>query len=238
MKQLNGKIALVTGSTRGLGKSIATELASQGATVLWHGSTTSQNTIAAGRKIYFAQIENKDDVGKMTEAIRSEFSHIDILINNAGISKSATLLDMKDEDWDAVMKVNLYGTYFVTKAFLPLLLKSKSGRIIIMSSIQGVTGEYGLTNYSTSKAGLIGFTKSLAKEVGRYHITVNAICPGFTDVGLIQQVPDKRLKQHLESIPLRRLGKNEEVAKLAAFLCSEDAAYITSQAIHINGGLY
>lgn len=247
MKKLDGKIALVTGSTRGLGKSIAIEFASQGATVLLHGSKPSSHTeevkqfiqtLPPTSRIFYAKVEDKNEVENMVKAIQQKYPRLDILVNNAGIARSASLLAMKDEDWDAVLKVNLYGTYYVTKAFLPHLLKSPSGRIISMSSIQGVTGEYGLTNYSASKAAIIGFTKSLAKEVGKYKITVNAICPGFTDVGLINDVPKKRLEQHLNTIPLKRLAKNEEVAKLAAFLASNDASYISGQAIHINGGMY
>lgn len=247
MNKINGKIAFITGSTRGLGKSIAMELAACGAVVLLHGSKDSSyatSTLREIRKIstkstmYFARIEEKNEVSKIAEIIQKKYKHLDIIINNAGIAKSAPLLDMKDDEWDTVIKVNLYGAYYTTKAFLPLLMKSTNGRIINMSSIHGIVGEYGLTNYSASKAALVGFTKALAKEMGKYNITVNAICPGFTDTGLINDVPKKLLEQYLKTIPLKRLGKKEEIAKLAAFLCSDDASYITGQAIHINGGMY
>lgn len=247
MKKLEGKIALVTGSTRGLGKSIATELANQGATVLWHGSKPSANAekfvesirkISPKSKIYYARIENFLEVSIMTKAIEKDFNHIDILINNAGNVKNRMFLDMSYEEWDSVFKVNVYGTFYVTKLVLPLIIKTNKGKIINMSSISGVIGEYGQTNYCASKFAVIGFTKALSKELGKYNITVNAICPAVIASEAVDNIPKKYRDQLLGKISLGRAGEKQEVAKLAAFLCSEDAAYITGQAIHINGGMY
>lgn len=247
MKNLEGKIALITGSTRGIGKVIALELASQGATVILHGSKKSDTATSTYReilkispksKIYYANVTNIDDISYMTNAIKKEFSHIDILINNAGLAKNAMFLKMNLEEWDSVMKVNVYGTFYVTKSLIPLIIKSKNGKIINMSSISGLLGEYGQTNYCASKFAIIGFTKSLAKEMGKYNITVNAICPAIIDSDAVENIPKKYRDQLMERIPLGRSGKKEEVAKLVAFLSSDNTDYITGQAISINGGMY
>lgn len=247
MKKLKGKIALITGSTRGIGKAIALEFASQGATVLLHGSKKSKSAkttfaqvakLSPKSKIYYALVERYDEVSLMTKTIKNDFGHIDILINNAGIVKNKMFLDMSYEEWDLVFKVNVYGTFHVTKLVLPLLIKTNQGKIINMSSISGLLGEYGQTNYCSSKFAVIGFTKALAKELGKYNITVNAICPAVITSEVVDNIPIKYRNKLLERIPLGRAGKKEEVAKLAAFLCSDDASYITGQAISINGGMY
>lgn len=246
MKNLDGKIALVTGSSRGIGKSIAFELAAQGAIMLLHASKKSNDAesaldevvkISPRSKIYYAHIEDFNEVTLMAKAIQKDFPKIDILINNAGIAQSSTFLNMSNAQWDLVMKVNVYGTFYVTKLFVPLIIKAKNGRIVNMSSVYGLLGEYGQINYSTSKAAIIGFTKALSKEMAKYNITVNAICPGLIDTGLIHDIPKKYFDQRMQKIPLGRPGKKEEVAKLVAFVCSEDASYITGQAININGGM-
>lgn len=246
MKNPTGKIALVTGSTRGIGKAIAQELAINGATVLLHGTKKTQeseNTLndikkdSPSSKIYYCRIENMDEVSSFAKQIQSDYGNLDILVNNAGIAKSSTFINMTNDDWDSVMKVNVYGTFYVTKAILPLIMQSKQGRIINISSIYGLTGEFGQINYSTSKAAIIGFTKALSKELAKNSITVNAICPGLIDTGLINDIPEKYLVKRLTTIPLGRLGKKEEIAKLVAFIASDDAGYITGQAISINGGM-
>lgn len=247
MKNLKGRIALITGSTRGIGKAIALELAAQGVIVLLHGSIKSKTSehaydeisrISPKSKIYYAHIENFHEVSLMTKAIETDFSHIDILINNAGIVKNRMFLDMNYEEWDSVFKVNVYGTFYVTKLILPFLIKTNKGRIINMSSISGLIGEYGQTNYCASKFATIGFTKSLSKELGKYNITVNAICPALIASKAVDNIPNKYKDQLLKKISLGRVGEKHEVAKLAAFLCSDDADYITGQAININGGMF
>lgn len=247
MKKLANKIALITGSTRGIGKAIALELAEQGATVLLHGSKKSKAAeltfnevlkISPKSKMYYAHIENFNELSFMAESVKRDFRHIDILINNAGIVKNTMFLDMSYEEWDSVIKINVYGTFYVTKLFAPLIIKTKKGSIINMSSISGLIGEYGQTNYCASKFAIIGFTKSLSKEMAKYNITVNAVCPAVIDTDTVWNIPKKYLDPLMQKIPLGRAGKKEEVAKLVAFLCSDDASYITGQAIGINGGMY
>lgn len=247
MKKLTGKIALITGSSRGIGKSIAIELASQGAVVILHGSKKTESSnlafkevvkISPKSKAYYAHIEDFNEVTLMAKAVQKDFPKIDILVNNAGIAQSSTFLNMSNTQWDSVMKVNVYGTFYVTKLFVPLVIKAKKGSIVNMSSVYGLTGEYGQINYSTSKAAIIGFTKALSKELAKYSITVNVVCPGLINTGLINDIPEKYLEERMQTIPLGRAGKKEEVAKLVAFLCSDNASYITGQAIGINGGMY
>lgn len=246
MKRFDGKIAMVTGSSRGLGKAIAYEFASNGATLILHATKKSAEAtrtfqkikaIAPKSKMYYADFLSHDEIVAMSSLIKKDFTRLDILINNAGVIKRKVFLKMTDEEWDEVMKVNVNGTYYVTKLLLPSILKCDRGRIVNMSSICGLIGEYGLTSYCASKAAIIGFTKALAKEVAKYYITVNAICPAFTDAGMSNEIEQKFLDQSIHSIPLKRVGKKEEIAKLASFLCSEDAGYISGQAISINGGL-
>lgn len=246
MKNLERKIALITGSTRGIGKAIALEFASRGATVLLHGLKESESAldtyqevlkISPQSKIYYADITDSNDVQRMSETIQKDFDLLDILINNAGLVKNAMFLNMSIEEWDSVMKVNVYGTFYITKSLIPLVLKSKEGKIINMSSISGEVGEFGQTNYCAAKAGVIGFTKALAKEMAKHNITVNAVCPAVIDSDAVNNIPQKYRDQLMQKIPLGRAGKKEDVAKLAAFLCSDDASYITGQAISINGGM-
>lgn len=247
MKNLKGKIAFITGSTRGIGKAIALELASQGATILLHGSKKSiiseqtfrqVSGISSKNKIYYADLENYNQIFSMAESIKKNFKKLDILINNAGITKGSTLLKMTNEEWESVIKINLNSIFYITKLLIPLVIKNEQGRVINISSIYGLVGEYGLSNYCASKAGVIGLTKALSKEMTKYNITVNAICPGLIDTDLIREIPEKYLEQRIQKIPLGRIGKKEEVAKLVAFICSDDADYITGQAISINGGMY
>ncbi len=246
MKRFDGKIALVTGSSRGLGKAIAFELASLGATLILHATEKSSiairtfheiRKISPKSKLYYANFMYSKEIVDMARIVQKDFTHINMLINNAGVIKRSIFLNLTDEDWDTVMKVNIYGMYHITKQLLPAIIQCGKGRIINMSSICGLVGEYGLTSYCASKAAIIGFTKSLSKEVAKYAITVNAVCPGFTDEGMSNTISNKILEPSIQSIPLRRVGTREEVAKLVSFLCSDDAGYITGQAININGGL-
>jgi len=238
---------MVTGSSRGLGKAIALELALGGATLIMHATKKSSEAektfkqiqeISLKSKLYYADFTNPDEIAKMTLLIQKNFTHIDILVNNAGVQLSKVLQKITDDEWNTVMDVNINGTYYITKLLLRSIIKRGNGRIVNMSSIYGLIGEYGLTSYCTSKAAIIGFTKALSKEVSKYNITVNAICPGFTNAGMANNIQQKLLNKNIRSIPLQRVGKKEEVAKLVAFLCSDDAAYITGQIISINGGLF
>lgn len=247
MKELGGTIAFVTGSSRGLGRAIAGELATRGATPILHASKqtpTSRETLSNLQKIsplsqiYYADIANPSQVQTIVRSIRRDYKRVDILVNNAGITKSSTLLKMTDEQWDSVIQTNLSGVFYVTRAIVPLMGQAKVGRIVNMSSVYGLIGQYGLTNYCASKAGVIGLTKALSKELATRGITVNVVCPGLTDTGMIAAIPQKELASRLQQIPLGRTGTKEEVAQLVAFLCSPAAGYITGQAININGGMF
>lgn len=244
MKNLDGTIALITGSSRGLGKAFALELARRGATVLLHASKESQSSrdahasvkaISPASCIYYADVSDAKEVQEMVKVIHKNHNQIHILINNAGITKSSTLLSMTDEQWNSVIQTNLSGIFYVTRAITPFM--QRNARIINISSVYGMIGEYGLTNYCASKAGVIGFTRALARELGPKGITVNAVCPGLTDAGMIAAIPQQELSSRMNRIPLGRIGAKEEIAKLVAFLCSPDAGYITGQAININGGM-
>ncbi len=246
MKELEETIAFITGSSRGLGKAIAFELAARGATTLLHASKetpAAQETLESIQKlsprsqIYYADIGDSRQVHTVAQTIRQSFKNVDILVNNAGITKSNTLLKMTDDQWDSVIQTNLSGVFYVTRAIAPLIGKGKVGRIVNIASVYGIVGQYGLTNYCASKAGVIGFTKALSKELAPRWVTVNAVCPGLTDTGMIADIPQKELSTRIAHIPLGRTGTKEEIAKLVAFLCSPDAGYITGQAISINGGM-
>ncbi len=240
------KIAFITGATRGIGKEIAIELSKSGFSVaLNYRKETDdmkdlkKNIEDNGVKCYFVQgdVSNFDDCTKMTEEIIKEFGRIDILINNAGITKDGLIMRMKKEDFDSVIDVNLTGTFNVTRNVIPIMIKQKSGRIINVSSVVGVAGNAGQTNYSASKAGIIGFTKSLAKEVASRNILVNAIAPGFINTDMTNVLSDTVKENIYAQIPLKRMGSPSEVAKVVKFLSSEDSSYITGQVINIDGGM-
>jgi len=241
---LSGKIALVTGASRGIGKAIAIELAKQGADVIVNYNRNDKDALEVVGRIkeigcrsiaVKADVANFDEVGRMFEIVKKEFGRVDILVNNAGIIMDKTLQNMSLEEWSAVMKINLNGAFNTTRNALPLM--SKGGRIINISSVVALQGNFGQANYAASKAGIIGFTKSLAKELGKHGITVNAIAPGFIESDMSNKIPFLRKKIVEWIIPLKRIGKPEEVAYAAAFLASEDASYITGQVLSISGGL-
>jgi len=241
---LAGRIALVTGASRGIGKAIAIELAKQGADVIVNYNRNDKDALEVVSRIkeigcrsiaVKADVANFDEVGRMFEIVKKEFGRVDILVNNAGIIMDKTLRKMTQEEWNKVIDVNLNSIYNVTKNALPLL--QKNSRVISISSIVGLYGNFGQANYAASKAGIIGFTKSLAKELGKYGITVNAIAPGFIESDMSNKIPFLRKKIVEWIIPLKRIGKPEEVAYAAAFLASEDASYITGQVLSISGGL-
>ncbi|WP_288191037.1 3-oxoacyl-[acyl-carrier-protein] reductase [uncultured Veillonella sp.] len=243
---LAGKVALITGASRGIGQAVALEMARAGADIAvnYSGSeAAAQATVdqvkALGRKAIMvkANVADADEVAAMVEAVQAEFGHIDILVNNAGITRDTLLMRMKDSDWDDVININLKGVYLVTKAVSKLMMKQRSGRIINMSSVVGVTGNAGQANYSASKAGVIGFTKTCAKELASRGILVNAIAPGFIHTDMTDVLPDKVKEATLAAIPLHRMAEPKEVASVAVFLASEYASYITGQVLNVDGGM-
>ena len=242
---LSGKAALVTGASRGIGAAIAHRLCEAGANVvLCSRSAESVGQIAdtlqgKGYTVFSmaADISQKEDVESLMEKTLEQFSQIDILVNNAGITRDMLLMRLKDEDWDAVLQTNLTGTMYCTRAVLRPMIRQKSGRIINISSVVGLSGNAGQANYAAAKAGIIGLTKATAKEVGARGITVNAIAPGFITTDMTAQIPEKNQEQLLDLIPLREFGHPEDVAAAVCFLASDAARYITGQVLQVDGGM-
>ena len=243
---LEVKVALVTGASRGIGRAVAIQLAQSGADVAvnYSGSeAAAQETVdailALGRKAIKikANVANAEEVAAMVEETHKTFGHIDILVNNAGITRDGLLMRMKDEDFDAVIDINLKGVYLVTKAVSKIMMKQRSGRIINMTSVVGVMGNAGQANYAASKAGVIGFTKSCAKELASRGITVNAIAPGFINTDMTEVLPEKVKETMVTQIPLGRMANPEEVAAVTTFLASDFASYVTGQVINVDGGM-
>ncbi len=242
---LKGKTALITGSTRGIGKAIAIALAQNGANIVITGRKKSTAELVAeniknefGVEAYGFELDLTQDIKSQYKEIEKTAGTIDILVNNAGITRDTLFLRMKEEDWNAVIETNLNGTFRITQLAVKGMIKKKWGRIINISSIVGFTGNIGQVNYSTTKAGLIGFTKSLAKELAPRNITVNAVAPGFIETDMTSELPAEIKEKYMEQIPLKRFGKPEDVANVVAFLASDLASYITGETIHVNGGMY
>ena len=243
--KLEGKTAVITGGARGIGKEIARVLAKEGANcVLCDVNAQELKTAAAEIESLGVQCLplalNVCDLKQCEDAVNKvidKYKKIDILINNAGITRDGLLLRMKEEDWDSVIAVNLKGTFNCTKAAIKVMLKQKSGRIVNVASIIGVMGNAGQANYAASKAGIIGLTKSTAKEVASRNINVNAIAPGFIETKMTEVLSDEVKEAMLKQIPLKRFGKPEDVGNLVLFLVSDDASYITGQVIKIDGGM-
>ena len=243
---LDGEIALVTGATRGIGRAIALRLGSQGATVV--GTATSEaGAIAITEYLRAASILGSGMVLDVTdfdsiEAVVAETESThgapSILVNNAGITRDNLLVRMKDDDWDDIISTNLTPIYKLSKRCLRAMTKARSGRIITITSVVGVMGNAGQTNYAAAKAGVIGFSKSLAREVGARGITVNAVAPGFIDTDMTSSLTDEHKAALLSQVPIKRLGTPEEIAGAVSYLASDDAAYITGETIHVNGGMY
>jgi len=243
---LQGEIALVTGASRGIGQAIALELGAQGATVI--GTATSEKGAAAiGDTLKENGVSGAGMVLNVTEqasvdallvAIQEQFGAPSILVNNAGITRDNLLMRMKDDEWSDIIDTNLTSVYRLSKAVLRGMMKARKGRIISISSVVGIAGNAGQTNYAAAKAGLIGFTKSLAREVGARGITVNAVAPGFIDTDMTRALADAQKEALIQDIPLGRLGQPEEIAAAVAFLASPKAGYITGDTLHVNGGLY
>ena len=243
---LTGKVALVTGASRGIGQAAAIELAKAGADIIVNfigNEAVAQETVEAiealGRKAIKikANVGDADDVQAMVDEAHATFGHIDILVNNAGITRDGLLIRMKDSDWDEVLNINLKGVYLVTKAVAKLMVKQRAGRIINMTSVSGVTGNVGQANYAAAKAGVIGFTKTCAKELAARGITVNAIAPGFIETAMTDVLPEKIKEGIAATVPLGRMGQPEEIAGVVAFLASDFASYITGQVLNVDGGM-
>ena len=243
---LEGKNAIVTGGSRGIGKAIAHLLASRGANVLIAARQLDQARLSADeislatqRKVAAKSVDVADfeSVLQMTEFCLDEFGKIDILVNNAGLTRDNLIMRISDEDWDLVLDVNLKGAFNCSKAVIRSMIKQRSGRIVNISSVSGLAGNAGQTNYSASKAGLVGLTKSLAREVASRGITVNVIAPGFIPTDLTNDIPDSLKAESLKVIPLGRWGEPEEIAFAVAFLASDEAGYITGQVLSVDGGM-
>ena len=240
------KTAIVTGGSRGIGKAIALRLAKLGANIVVNYTSKpeeAEKVVAEikeiGRKAIAikADVSNGEDVQRLIDEVERQFSTIDILINNAGITRDGLLMRMKDEDWDQVIAINLKGTYNCTKAVTRRMMKQKSGKIVNVASIVGVMGNIGQSNYAASKAGIIGFTKSIAKELATRGINVNAVAPGFIQTDMTDVLSEDVKEALMTHIPMKQLGTPEDVANVVAFLCSENARYITGQVLNVDGGM-
>ena len=240
------KVAFITGATRGIGRQIAITLAKEGFDIAINYRKENEDLIETKKlvedqkvKCFTVQgdVSSFEDSERMVKEIIEEFNHIDILVNNAGITKDMLLMRMKKEDFESVIGVNLVGTFNITKNVIPYMMKNRSGRIINVSSVVGISGNAGQTNYSASKAGIIGFTKSLAKEVGSRNILVSAVAPGFIETQMTDVLKEEVKEEISKTIPLKRMGTVEDVANVVKFLASKDSSYITGQVINIDGGM-
>ena len=243
---VDNKVALITGASRGIGRATALELAKAGAKIVINyagNAAAAQEVLKAiqdmgGQAIAVqANIAVAAEVDELIEKTVAAFGSIDILVNNAGITRDTLLMRMKEADWDAVLDTNLKGVFLCTKAVAKLMMKQRSGKIINMTSVVGLTGNAGQANYAAAKAGVVGFTKSMAKELGSRGITVNAVAPGFIATDMTEVLPDSVKEQMTRTIPLGRPGTPSDVAKAVLFLCSDAAAYITGQTLNVDGGM-
>ena len=243
---LNDQLALVTGASRGIGQAIAQALGQQGATVI--GTATSDDGASKiseafqqggisgkGMKL---NVSDSESIETCLKHISEEYGVVDILVNNAGITRDTLLMTMKDDQWDEIINTNLSSVYRMSKAVLRPMMKKRGGRIINISSVVGSTGNPGQTNYAAAKAGLVGFSKSLAREIGSRNITVNTVAPGFIDTDMTRELSDEQREALAKQIPLARLGSAEEVAAAVVFLASPAAGYITGETLHVNGGMH
>jgi len=243
---LSNRVAIVTGSGQGIGQAIALKLAELGATIIINdiGEASSVDSVAEEIRAMnqeslaiLADVSLSPEVARMVETTIATYGRVDILVNNAGITRDQLLLRMSDEDWDKVINVNLKSVFLCTRAVLRHMIKQRWGRIINIASIVGLVGNAGQANYASAKAGIIGFTRAIAKEVASRGITANAIAPGFIDTGMTQQLPEKQRQELGRHIPLGYLGTPRDVAEAVAFLASEEARYITGQVLNVDGGM-
>jgi 3-oxoacyl-[acyl-carrier protein] reductase len=243
---LDGKLVLVTGATRGIGKAIALTLGGAGATVI--GTATTESGAENISKVFAEykisgkgmklDVTDNEQVSNLVKDIGEDFGSVDILVNNAGITRDNILLRMKEDEWEDIINTNLSSIYKMSKSVLRGMIKKRSGRIISITSVVGAMGNAGQSNYGAAKAGIIGFTKSLAREVGVRGITVNAIAPGFIETDMTDSLPNDQKEALASQIPMGRLGTPNEVAEVVLFLAGESGSYITGQTIHVNGGMY
>jgi len=243
---MKNKVILITGSSQGIGKAIALKFASLGAKIALNDIPQQEENLkkvkeeieklGSKTKYYLADVSKFEEIQEMINSVQKDFGKLDVLVNNAGICKDKTLAKMTSQEWKAVIDVDLTGVFNCTKAALPLIIQDQ-GKIINISSLVGLRGNFGQTNYAAAKAGIVGFTKALAKEVGRFGVTVNAIAPGFIETSLTQSLPPQIIETVKKFTPLGRFGKPEEVAALVCFLASDEANFITGTVINIDGGL-
>jgi 3-oxoacyl-[acyl-carrier protein] reductase len=243
---LNEKLVLVTGASRGIGQAIALTLGKAGATVI--GTATSEEGANKISKIFtennilgkgmMLNVTNNEQISALIKSITADYGSVDILVNNAGITRDNILVRMKEDEWDDIINTNLSSVYKMSKAVLRGMIKKRSGRIISITSVVGATGNAGQSNYAAAKAGIMGFTKSLAREVGVRGITVNAIAPGFIKTDMTDALPDDQKEALASQIPLARLGTVDEIAQSVLFLAGASGSYITAQTLHVNGGMY
>ncbi|MCK5262210.1 MAG: 3-oxoacyl-ACP reductase FabG [Gammaproteobacteria bacterium] len=243
MSKLEGEIALVTGASRGIGKAIAEQLKADGATVIGTATTEGgaekiSEYLGEGGKGMCLNVTDVDSVATVIKQIEADFGNISILVNNAGITRDTLLMMMKDDQWNDIIDTNLTSIFRLSKAVLRKMMKARKGRIINIGSVVGSTGNPGQTNYSAAKAGLLGFTKSLAREIGSRNITVNAIAPGFIDTDMTKELAEEQKAALVGSIPLGRLGDPADIANAVSFLAGPESNYITGETLHVNGGMY
>ncbi|MBI1736620.1 MAG: 3-oxoacyl-[acyl-carrier-protein] reductase [Candidatus Rokubacteria bacterium] len=245
-KSLSGRVAIVTGGSRGIGYAIAARLADDGASVVVSARDAERleravkELEARGAQALgvVADAAKREDADRLADAAKQRFGRVDVLVNNAGITRDALFIRMKDDDWDSVLDVNLRGPFLLTRAVAKMMVRQKSGRVIHITSTAGAMGNAGQANYSAAKAGLIGFTKALARELAHWSITVNAVAPGLIETDLSAAVPAAAREALIAQIPLGRVGSSQDVAEMVGFLAGDGAAYITGQVFHVNGGLY
>jgi 3-oxoacyl-[acyl-carrier protein] reductase len=245
MRKLENKVAVITGAGRNIGKSIALAFAAEGAKIIVvdvndndGDNVVNEIKTLGSEAIYIhCDISNSVDVDSMVKNVQEKFNRIDILINNAGITRDTLIVRMSDDDWNKVISINLTGTFLCSRAVTKLMMAQKSGKIVNISSIVGLMGNAGQVNYSSSKAGVIGLTKSLARELASRNITVNAIAPGFVESDMTAKLNDEKRKKLMDQVPLKRSANPEEIANVAKFLVSSDADYITGQVISVDGGM-
>ena len=243
-KALAGRVAVVTGGGRGIGLAIARSLAEDGASVVVSGRDAGRLDAVAkeidgvGALAVVADVSRREDVDRLVEATRERFGRIDVLVNNAGITRDQLLIRMKDEDWDQVLDTNLRGIFLTTRAIGKVMMRQKAGRIINIGSAAGSMGNPGQVNYSAAKAGVIGLTKAAARELAHWNILVNAVAPGLIETDMTADIPPAAREALMVQVPLKRMGTAREVAETVRFLAGDGAGYITGQVIHVNGGLY